>query len=356
MANTTTSGGVTVITSPSELAPAEMRAADQSRRVGVRLIYNSKDITTDIAPWLMSVEFTDGLDKADDLQISIWDDGRWRGAWAPDEGAKLTAEIYLLDGGSTVKLPCGVFTIDEIEHSGYPQTAVIKATSAFITTDIRRDKKFRAWEKVTLQEIAASIASKAHATLLYSARNNPGYNRIDQRSQSDLDFLKKLAEREGLRLKLSDGQLIIMSQEDFDEQASVDTYTFRDPRITGYQFTSGLTSAYKSCALMYKDPSSNKMTQYVYAPPNAPESGQILRINERLESAADAERVARNRLSAANRGIKSAHLDVVGDVRLLVGQNIRIAGFGGKIDGAYAVEEARHSLWPYTTSMELRKT
>lgn len=355
MANTSTSGGVTVITSPSESAPAELRSADTSRRAGVRLVYNSKDITTDIAPWLLSFEFTDGLDKADDLQINIWDDGRWRGAWSPDEGAKLTAEIYLMDGGRTVRFPCGIFTIDEIEHSGYPQTAVIKATSAFITTDIRRDKKFRAWEKVTLQEIAKTIAVKAGATLLYSARNNPSYTRIDQRSQSDLDFLKQLAEREGLRVKLSDGKLIILSQADFDERASVDTYTFRDTRITGYQFTSGLTSAYKACVLKYRVPSSNKVFTYEYTPKDAPESGQILRLNERCESAADAERVAKNRLDAANRGIKTAQLDVIGDVRLLVGQNIRVSGFGGKIDGDYAVEEARHTLWPYTTSMELRK-
>ncbi|MEN6372224.1 MAG: hypothetical protein ABFD64_09460 [Armatimonadota bacterium] len=359
MSNLLKSGGLTVIIGPSRSIPQDVRKGreetDLARRAGVRVIYETTDITTDIAPWLLSVEFTDGIDKADDLQLTLWDDGRWRGSWAPDEGAKLTAEIHLIENGKTVRLPCGVFSIDELEASGFPQTVTIKAISAFVTTAIRRDEKTRAWENIDFMGIARTIADKAGILLLYSARNNPEYKRIDQKSKSDLAFLQDLGDREGLRVKVSDGKLIIFSQADYDSNAAIDTYRWLDPRVTGYSFTSGVTSAYSKAKIKYRDPRSKKMIECVYTPPDAPETGQTLRINERCSSLAEAERVEKNRLAAKNRGIKGARLDLVGDPRLVAGQNIKVTGYGSKCDGSYAIEEATHSLWPYTTSLGLRK-
>ncbi|MHB0998217.1 MAG: phage late control D family protein [Armatimonadota bacterium] len=326
-----------------------------ARRAGARIIYKGVDITVDIAPWLLSVEFTDGIDKADDLQLTLWDDGRWRSSWAPDEGAILQTEIFVIEQDTTVRTPLRSFAIDEVEYSGPPNTVSIRATSAYVTTALRREKKTRAWEKTTLQEIAGSIARKSGLTLLYSARDNPTYQRIDQKSKSDMEFLKGLAEREGLRVKTSDNKLIIYSQNEHDTNDVVETFYWGDMRMVSYRFTSGITTAFNKCIVKYRQPNSKKVLEYTYIPPDAPKSGQTLRINERCESLADAERVAKNRHMAANRNIKDASIDIVGDVRMLAGQNIGMQGFGSKIDGRYAIEEARHALWPYTTSMGLRK-
>src|SRR5438067_1464618 len=107
---------------------------DTLRNAWVRILYNSVDMSPDISPFTAQVEFTDGIEKADDLQITVQDDGRWRTYWAPEHGAKLQADIFLQDASGTVRLPCGLFVIDEPQYSGPPATCTIKATSAWVTT------------------------------------------------------------------------------------------------------------------------------------------------------------------------------------------------------------------------------
>jgi hypothetical protein len=359
--NLTTSGGVSVIVGASSGIPQDVRDAfrasrvSDARRAGVRILYENVDITTDIAPWLLGVEYTDSIDKADDLQLNIWDDGRWRGAWAPTEGAKLSAELHISEGGQTARIQCGTFAIDEIEYSGPPTTACIKATSAWVTTALRREQKTRAWESITLKGIAETVAKKAGLQLLYSARNNPTYNRIDQCRKGDLEWLRHLATREGLRVKVSDGQLILYSQEEFDAMSGIETLHWGDGRIIGYRFATGITTGYSKCKCKWRDPHSKKVHEFEYIPDDAPATGQTLRINERCESEAEAERVGKHRLQAKNRRLKDGSLDLVGDIRMLAGQNIEVSGFGSAVDGKLAIEEARHSLWPYTVGLGLRK-
>lgn len=51
------------------------------------LTYEQKDITADIAPYLLSFTYTDYLsDQSDELQVSFEDvDGRWLRTWYPNQ-------------------------------------------------------------------------------------------------------------------------------------------------------------------------------------------------------------------------------------------------------------------------------
>jgi len=328
--------------------------ANLARRAGVRVLYESIDITRDIAPWLLGLEYTDGMGRADDLQISLWDDGRWRTSWSPDKGAKLTVDIFALDQGQAMRLPCGTFSIDEIEYSGPPDTVSIKGVSAWISTALRTEKKTRAWEKISLQGIAQTIASKAGLTLDFSG-NNPTYTRVDQKSRSDLDFLTEICEREGCWLKVTNGKLIIYPDEEWQSAPAVAAFTKNGGFVLGYSFRESLTGGYNKIVISWHDPKAKKLIQVAHIPKNAPETGQVLRKNIRCGSIAEAKRIAPNILDRANRSIQEASLDVIGDVRISAGMNVDIAGWGSVIDGRYEIGEPRHSLWPYATSMDLRK-
>jgi phage protein D len=332
----------------------ETAMSEYGRQAKLRILYNNNDITQDISPYILSCEYTDAIDKADDIALTVMNtDGRW----IPSDGALLAVQYLIYETGSSVpiKLTCGVFAIDDVEASGPPDILSIRGTSAFVTTAIRREKKTRAWEKIKLSEIAQTIASKNGLTLVYQSNNNPTYARVDQKSKSDLEFLSELAEREGLRIKTIQRRLVVYSQEEYDKLGPASIVSKIGGKVISWRFTSSVTDTYSKVALKYRDAKTKKHIGYEYAPEDAPESGQTLRLNIQCGSIAEAERVAKNKLMAANRQTREASIEMAGDPLMVAGQNIQLLGFGERYDGNYAVEEARHAVWPYTTSVSLRQ-
>ena len=104
-----------------------------ARRAALKLLYDSKDISEDLAPFLKSFSFTDSFEAADDLQITLADPmALWRNGWFPDKGATLKATLHVADWtdeGDTAELYCGQFFIDEITAQGPESTVTIKARS-----------------------------------------------------------------------------------------------------------------------------------------------------------------------------------------------------------------------------------
>lgn len=77
--------------------------ADLARRTEVQIVFAGTDITTDIKPYLLSVDYTDvEEDETDDLQIKLHDaDGIWLTKWlneAVQEAAKMKAAPKSAEG------------------------------------------------------------------------------------------------------------------------------------------------------------------------------------------------------------------------------------------------------------------
>ena len=60
------------------------------------LSYENKDITGDIAPYLISFVYTDYLEgQSDELQVEFEDvDGRWLRGWYPEQGDALALPAW----------------------------------------------------------------------------------------------------------------------------------------------------------------------------------------------------------------------------------------------------------------------
>src|SRR4051812_10045204 len=76
------------------------------------VIYNGKNITGSILPYVISINYTDRASgEADTMELVLEDsDGLWSFAWYPAKMDKISVTITYLDG----TLNCGTFTIDEI--------------------------------------------------------------------------------------------------------------------------------------------------------------------------------------------------------------------------------------------------
>jgi phage protein D len=204
---------------------------------------------------LMSFEYTDNSDgQVDDLQIELFDPhGRWRSEWLPQKGAKLRASVLPAFGDG--ELVCGDMWIDEVECGGPPAIVTVRAVSVPIGEEIRGTKRTRAWEEVTLEQMAEQIAKAAGLNLFYDG-DPVEIERTDQHEESDLSLLRRLGEDFGFVVKVSDGQLVIYDQElleDADAVAAVDVVS-GDAMVTRWGVRSKTRDVYRAARVMYRNP------------------------------------------------------------------------------------------------------
>ncbi len=312
------------------------------RSASLQVTYESKDISAEIARFVVGFEYTDHSDgKADDLQITLEDsDQRWKDAWYPSKGAKITARIISEVDGRRAALDCGVFEIDEIEPSGFPELFTIKAASAAVSKSVRAERKTVAWESITLREVAGKLAVSHGMTSYYEAPV-VSFSRIDQRDESDLSFLSRICTENGLSLKVADEKLIIFDGKDFEAKGASFTVSRLDTSLESYRFTDKAHDIYRACEVSYQDPASKDTKTYRFTPDNGPAVGEVLKINRRVESLAAAQRVARAELRKKNKGEVKGTLTMVGHPGMVAGLNLNATGFG-KYDGKYFIDEASH--------------
>ena len=150
----------------------------EARNLEVVISYEGRDISRDIAPFLLSFTYTDNnSDKADDINLTLEDRaGLWRNSWFPAKGDKITASLSAHDWDApdeTVSLPCGTFEVTQIDYSGPPSVISIKGVSVPVSKASGNEKHTRAWENVKLRTIAEDVANKGGLSLYFDCPDNP---------------------------------------------------------------------------------------------------------------------------------------------------------------------------------------
>ncbi|GAB7080838.1 phage late control D family protein [Megalodesulfovibrio paquesii] len=323
------------------------------------------DVSQDVAPYCLSVTYTDNAHgQADDLQLEFEDrDHAWAMGWMPDKGDRLRAAIqcrnWFADGDS-LELACGSFTIDQIDLSGPPDVVRVRAVSAAVDTPLRREAKSRAWEHASLKTVAGDLATE-HGLALHYEGDECAFVRLDQRQESDLALIKRVAERQGLTVKVCEDRLVIRSAKEADAQPPSLAIARGVTAVSRFQFSTQSSETYGDASCDYWEPEEKALKSAGCAPERAETDKQVghtLKINTRVESQAEAERVAANELRQANQKEWTGSLDLMGDPRLYAGLVVQVQGWG-RFDGAWMVETATHTLnrsAGYTTSISIRKT
>lgn len=329
------------------------------RRATVSLMYEGKDISGDIGPDLLSFTFTDksgARGEADDLQVIISDRNRvWQDAWCPQRGHAMQAGILCTDWfepGDCLELPCGTFQVDEVEfEAGETDRITIKGVPSAVKTSITGQKKTRAWNSTSLQQIAADIAAEAGLTLLYRGEAVP-LQRVEQRQEPDLAFLHRVGGEYGCRVKVYADKLVVYSGTEAD---GLDAIVLTRSVTSNFRGKIVTAEVYSSCVVTFTDPASGKDFRYTYTPDDAPKTGKVLTVNRRVESVEAAQRMARAALRGKNAGQMSGEWEGMGDPRLRAGGALTLQGYG-RWDARYSIKEATHTVsgdGGYTTSISL---
>ncbi|WP_303236882.1 phage late control D family protein [uncultured Bilophila sp.] len=338
----------------------------------VRLTYERKDISSDIAPYLVECSYVDHLSgESDELEVRLEDaDGRWRGPWYPGKGDKLKAEI----GYAGEKfLPCGEFEIDEIGWSFPPDEVSIRALATGISTP-SRTRKSRGYEKTTLAAVIRAVAKRLGLTPAGEVADIP-IDRVTQYQESDLAFLKRLAGEYGHAFKVCGKKLIFQHKNGVLAAKSVKTLEVTD--CTGGNGRDKLKDIPAKVKVKKQDAGKKALKVYGKASDGSlavvgtTETAQKKRGRKTKKTSSDELKItgrgSQAQLAAkGDAALRDAELERVrvsltlyGDPELTAGLSVDLGESFGAFSGKYLIMQARHEISRdagYRTELDLART
>ncbi|EBP0137090.1 phage protein D [Salmonella enterica] len=314
------------------------------------LRYNLKDITHDITAYATSITFTDKLSgESDELEVELEDsEQRWRDAWYPGMGDTLALQLGFKGKPLT---DCGGFSIDEIELSGPPDSVSIRGRSAPVTRAMRT-KSNRGFENTTLAAIAGRIARK-HKLKLEGQIEPLTLERITQYGESDLAFLKRLANDYGYMVKVTPQKLIFSHLGKLRDAPVIRTITPQEVsrwtlRDTLHEVYKGVKNKHqnsqtRTLVTFNADNTTTTRTEKKSSSSGMSTSSDIINTSDRVQNDEEARAKGKAKLDRKNEYKHAGTLSLEGDLSLRAGASVMLSGFG-KSDGKWLIISARHSL------------
>lgn len=347
-----------------------------------RLMQGNKDITGRFQGRLISLTLTDNRGfEADQLDIELDDaDGALS---LPDKGATLSLGIGWQDTGVVDK---GRYKVDELEHSGPPDRLTIRARSVDLAggMTLRKERSFRGQ---TIGAIVGAIASKnALAAIVASALAGLVIDHIDQTSESDANFLTRLAKDHDAIATVKHGKLLFIKTGAAQSASGIALPTVEITRASGdtHSFLIADRENYNGVKAYYQDarravkgevvidasnavkvvtkPSPKKSKKKgakktvadVMVNPN-PDNVKVLR--HTYASKSNAERAARAEWQRIQRGVASFHITLArGRPDLFPELPAIVRGWKSEIDNTgWIITKVTHNLSDhgYTSTLEL---
>jgi len=321
------------------------------------VLYNNKNITSDISKYMLSLTYNDKTEgESDEIEIEVEDvDLRWQNGWYPEKGAKLTVTIE--------DLKCGVFEIDEINLSGPPDVVTIRGMATGIVNTLRT-KKSDAHESKTLKQIAEKVASKNNLTI-QGAIPDITFGRITQNKETDLAFLKRISQEYGVLFAVRENVITFTSI--YDVEIRNTSFSVDKSGISRYDIRDKADGMIKTASVKSKNPKKNEPVTanlefekykseqgYTSDNPVNQDSG-VTHTKAENKQQAEAKAKAIMHLSATNQ--MEGNLEFHGTTLAIAGNNFQVTGLG-KLSGKYHIKSSSHKIdksTGYTVSVEIKR-
>lgn len=366
------------------------KSINSPRQVQFNLFYDEKNISADVSNYLLSFSYTERAEdgKSDDLKVTFENvDGLWSSCWYPKKGASLRASINVLNWfkpGDYYRLDCGSFEIDDFSDSAPPAVFSIGALSVGISSSIRGETKYKAWENIKISEITKQLAVSNGFDYYFNSDYDPVIDRFDQKDKSDLDFLVEISQYAGLQVKIARGKLIVYRESLIDNQDVLLTLNKNVDGYISHNFRDCSANIFAACQVQYLDAKQQKLITYQYTPDgksgilgagtgggqridehtrmvitdpqnsdNAikePKIGKVLKINKRCSSLSEAEELAKSSLRNKNKKEITGTITLLGNPSLRAGIVIEIKGFNIFDNARYMIYEVNHA-WNKQTGL-----
>lgn len=273
--------------------------------------------------------------QAHDFDIELEDrDGRFSNPDTFQLGDELQFWVWFADRPD--KAFMGRYKIDEIRNEDTPSRVRVSGLASDSVHEDFRTLKTRGFEGMTLHQIARQIAKEHNLTPDIQGQDIE-LLRKDQKEETDLQFLKRLADDFGYVFRIEEPRLIYW-QRGIAEQAPEWSL---EGLLERRSFRYHVFRTYRKAKVRYFDPEKKDEIEVVVEDPKIRNKEELV-ITQRVESRQQAEVMARERLKLANTTRIEAEFDCLGVPELKGGVNVRIDGEGELFDGPYHITEAAH--------------
>jgi len=305
-----------------------------------KVLADGADITARINQRLISIKTTDEAGfKSDTCTIDL--DDRDGLIALPRKGAKL--DIYLgyeKTGISKV----GVYTVDEISLTGFPETLSISGKAADMSVGELKSQKTRHFDNITLGDLVKTIAGsnglvgKTSADL---AAIQLGH--VDQTQESDLHLLTRLAKQYGGVAKVTNDHLILAKAGESKSVggASLLPIYIDKTQVSGYQCSITDRGKYASVTATYHDKATG---QNIAVSTSAEKPAHTLR--HTYDNQQQAIEAAQAKKSALDQGTATVDVSLsVGNADLFAESPLILTGFRSGITGpSWTTTRVEHSF------------
>ncbi|WNN38505.1 contractile injection system protein, VgrG/Pvc8 family [Pseudomonas inefficax] len=315
-----------------------------------QIVADGKDITALINDRLSLLRTSDkpGM-ESDEFELRI--DDRAQAVTLPSRGAKI--EVFL--GYSAQAMArLGSYTVDEVEVTGPPDTITLRGKAS----DMRGSGKTTrsgSWEDVALAKIVSDVA----------ARNGwePGCTvqtkvpRVDQRNESDFNFITRLAKQYDCTAKVASGKLVVLPRQGGQSASgkAIGVVTISRADVSRYSFRLGDRSTQKAVKTQHQDKATGKLNVVELGNDDAPTGLPGVHTDRHIyPNKSAAEQAAKARLAAFNRSTAAVRLEMVGRTDLFAERTINAQGFKNGLDGEYLVDSVEQVFTAsgWTTTVE----
>lgn len=315
-----------------------------------RIVADGHDITTLINDRLLLLRTSDkpGM-ESDEFELRI--DDRDQAVTLPPRGAKI--EVFLgYDGQALARI--GSYTVDEIEVTGPPDTITVRGKAS----DMRGSGKTirsGSWEDKTLAQIVSDVAARngwqAGCQVVTKVP------RIDQRNESDFNFITRLAKQYDCTAKVAEGKLLVLPRESGKNASgkALGAITLGRADVSRYSFRLGDRGAQKAVKTLHQDKASGALKTVELGNDEAPEGLPAVHTDRHIyPNKSAAEQAAKARLAAFNRSTAGVRFEMAGRTDLFAERMISAQGFKVGLDGAYLVDSVEQVFTAsgWTTTVE----
>ncbi|MFK3720348.1 phage late control D family protein [Pseudomonas fulva] len=315
-----------------------------------RIVADGRDITALINDRLLLLRTLDkpGMDS-DEFELRV--DDRNQAVTLPKRGANIEAFMGY-EGQALVRL--GSYQVDQVEVTGPPDTITLRGKAS----DMRGSGKTTrsgSWENVPLAQIVSDLAARNGWKPGCSVQTKVA--RVDQRNESDFNFITRLARQYDCTAKVGDGQLLVMPRQGGSTPGGkvFGAVTIQRSDVNRYSFRLGDRTTQKAVKTQHQDKKTGALKVVELGNDEAPEGLPAVHTDRHIyPDKGAAEQAAKARLAAFNRSTAGVRLEMLGRTDLFAERSINAQGFKSGLDGEYLVDSVEQVFMPsgWSTTVE----